>query len=56
MPVKNEERSGSTTAPEMIEKSKFDELQADYEKLVRAFNKLLKEYNDLHINQLLSDR
>lgn len=42
-------------APEMIDRAEYDRLYEEHQKVVAAFNKLLKEYNDLHIQSLFAD-
>ena len=37
-----------------VTKEEFQRLNEQNQKVVRAFNKLLSEYNNLHIKQLLS--
>ena len=54
MPVKNgaeEAVTKSLTVP----KEEYDKVVANNEKLVNAFNKLLKLYNDLFVNSLFTD-
>lgn len=38
-----------------VAKEEFDGLMTEYKKVVGAFNKLLKEYNELHIQKLLAE-
>lgn len=38
-----------------VEKAEFDRVVAEYSKLANAFNKLMKEYNELHLKQLFME-
>ena len=51
--VKVEENNvADLTAQNEALKQQLKELSTQYEKVVGAFNKLLKEFNELHLNSL----
>ena len=54
--VKKEEMKATYTQEEVKQNfvpiKDYTTLSTEYQKLVKAFNKLLKEYNDLHLRAL----
>lgn len=44
------------TSGDPISREEYDKLLADYQKVVRAFNRLMDEYNALHVKLLLADK
>lgn len=46
---------GESKKVETVEKAEFDRVVAEYSKLANAFNKLMKEYNELHLKQLFTE-
>ena len=46
---------GESKGVETVEKAEFDRVVAEYTKLANAFNKLMKEYNELHLKQLFTE-
>ena len=65
MPVKDDVTTPKSTAedagiPNFEEmynnlKVRFDNLNEDYQRLAKAFNKLLNDYSDLHLRVLFSE-
>ena len=41
--------------PEMVSREEYDKVVAENKRLINAFNKLMSEYNQLHLNALLRD-
>jgi len=50
-----EPTEGESKKVETVEKAEFDRVVAEYSKLANAFNKLMKEYNELHLKQLFTE-
>lgn len=50
-----QEKTKTPKEPEVetVSREQYDKLQLDYEKVVQAFNKLLTEYNSLHLKYIL---
>lgn len=50
-----QEKTKTAKEPEVqtVSKEQYDKLELDYEKVVKAFNKLLAEYNSLHLKYIL---
>lgn len=38
-----------------VSRAEYDTLNANYQKIITAFNKLMDEYNQLHIQTLLNE-